>query len=155
MKHFVLNALGIMFAYIPVSSQKSLEMKDQRWLFIRRHHSGARSRWQLLFGMVGLRLCQLLPLNAAWWPNMIRQRHRRTTSAARLSTSFDDLMEDVINNRSFAPSSSPAETINGWRRISWTREVPTLEDIPHPPSPVDVVLIRDRLVYIKRDDQVR
>jgi hypothetical protein len=69
-------------------------------------------------------------------------------------STFDDLMEDVINHRNIAPSSFSTETINGWRRISWARDVPTLDDVPQPPSPVDVVMMRDRLVYIKRDDQV-
>jgi hypothetical protein len=133
-------------------------MKDRLWPF-RRHHFSARYRWQLLFGMVGLRgCCQLVPLTAAWSPPMMRhrQRFRRSTTTTASMSTFDDLMEDVINNRNVAPSSSPIETINGWRRISWTRDVPTLEDISHlPQSPVDVVMIRDRLVYVKRDDQVR
>lgn len=43
----------------------------------------------------------------------------------------------------------------GWRRIDWKQEEE--QDISYPappPSPVDVVMIRDRLVHIKRDDQV-
>jgi hypothetical protein len=106
-----------------------------------------------------------------------RARVFKVLDKCRLCSSFDDLMDEVINNRHGIVSNntavdggggsggavaiaSPATTTpngqrNEWRKMSWPREIPEDTDsTPLPPSPVDVVMIRDRLVYIKRDDQV-
>ena len=46
---------------------------------------------------------------------------------------------------------------HGWRCIDWASTSTTASSAtpPPPPSPVEMAMIRDRLVYIKRDDQVR
>lgn len=88
------------------------------------------------------------------------------STACLSSKNFDDLLNDVILNK-LSDSSSPSNSSknqnhdclsksesDGWRIIDWNAEADfTLP--PTAPSPVDTVMIRDRLVYIKRDDQVR
>jgi hypothetical protein len=73
-----------------------------------------------------------------------------------LSSYFDDFMDEVLSGRgTIEPTSLRAADNSGWRRIDWNQQVAKHSNAPAPPpSPVDVVMIRDRLVYIKRDDQV-
>jgi hypothetical protein len=75
---------------------------------------------------------------------------------------MDDLMEDLLNNDNFhgnqnvssaaMPQESPA---GGWRSIDWDALKSNIKQSVVSPSPVDVVMVRDRLVYLKRDDQLR
>lgn len=68
-------------------------------------------------------------------------------------------MDEVLSNRGGTTEPAAAGNSNnstaGWRRIDWNQEQEKYtNEPPTQPSPVEVVMIRDRLVYIKRDDQV-
>jgi hypothetical protein len=88
------------------------------------------------------------------------------STACGASKNFDDFLNEVIQSKATAaPSvdngnnnrnhdSIPRSGSAGWRSMDWHAE-PMHEMQPPTPSPVDTVVIRDRLVYIKRDDQVR
>jgi hypothetical protein len=90
------------------------------------------------------------------------------------SNNLDDLLNEVLNSATTehlphdrpesqggvsATIPSPTATTtteNGWKRINWNSlELErNVQKLILPPSPVDIVMIRDRLVNIKRDDQV-
>ena len=81
------------------------------------------------------------------------------------SIDFDGLMNEIILNRrgplSTATSTNSSRS-DGWRRIHWD-VLSTMDDdqgkstigLTPPPSPVDVMTIGDRVIYMKRDDQLR
>jgi len=90
--------------------------------------------------------------------------YRGRSRDGRLTTfSFDGLMDDVLSRRiavskpgvfnSTTPTSSDA-----WRHMNWKEEAAKADnDVSLTlPSPVDVISVRgDRLIYVKRDDQLR
>jgi 1-aminocyclopropane-1-carboxylate deaminase len=91
-------------------------------------------------------------------------RAGRTTTrpiATFLTSEMDDLFDEVLNNQNFTMAVNPTTLKSGfpenpsipWRIIDWKKEEANI--IPTPPSPVDIVMVRDRLVYLKRDDQLR
>jgi 1-aminocyclopropane-1-carboxylate deaminase/D-cysteine desulfhydrase-like pyridoxal-dependent ACC family enzyme len=78
-------------------------------------------------------------------------------------SSFDDLVDDVLrfSTESLSQNTTSSET-DGWRHIDWKaeaekflKEQAAAEASPPPSSPVDVIVVRDRAVYLKRDDQLR
>ena len=97
---------------------------------------------------------------------------RRVTS--RLYSDMDELLETVLQDEFLLRSSASKSLTEGadgqegddssgdWLRIDWnelTRNITTAtsqnsENDP-PPSPVDIIMVRDRIVYLKRDDQLR
>jgi hypothetical protein len=73
-------------------------------------------------------------------------------------------MEDILNNDnahgsqniSSVAAGMPEEISGGgWRSIDWKAQKANIKQPVISPSPVDVVMVRDRLVYLKRDDQLR
>jgi 1-aminocyclopropane-1-carboxylate deaminase len=75
---------------------------------------------------------------------------------------MDDLMEDLLNNdnahssQNISSTATPKESpAGGWRSIDWNAQKSNIKQSVVSPSPVDVVMVRDRLVYLKRDDQLR
>jgi hypothetical protein len=84
--------------------------------------------------------------------------------STRLFSNLDDLMEDLLNNDNAHGSQNvssldtgmPTEIpAGGWRSIDWNAQKSKIKQPVISPSPVDVVMVRDRLVYLKRDDQLR
>lgn len=74
-----------------------------------------------------------------------------------VSDGLDGLLDDVLS-RGVSVSSTLTDGDNpaaGWRQIDWEAEERTDTEPPTPPSPVDVITVRDRLLYVKRDDQLR
>lgn len=61
------------------------------------------------------------------------------------SEKFDDILQDVLDIRA---------KDHHWRTIDWASVV-AAEAKDHPPSPVETIVVRDRIVHIKRDDQLR
>lgn len=87
----------------------------------------------------------------------------RCSSRATFSHDFDGLMDDVLSRRITALAkpgviNSTTTSSDSWRHMNWKEEAEkadTDETLTHP-SPVDVISVReDRLVYVKRDDQLR
>jgi hypothetical protein len=77
---------------------------------------------------------------------------------------LDDLMEDLLNNDNAHGSQNVSSVAagmpedipaGGWRSIDWKAQKSNIKQPVISPSPVDVVMVRDRLVYLKRDDQLR
>jgi hypothetical protein len=73
-------------------------------------------------------------------------------------------MEDLLNNdnahgsqniSSVATGMAEEIPAGGWRSIDWKAQKSNIKQPVISPSPVDVVMVRDRLVYLKRDDQLR
>jgi hypothetical protein len=84
--------------------------------------------------------------------------------STRLFSNLDDLMEDLLNNdnahgsqnvSSVATGLAKESPAGGWRSIDWNAQKANIKQPVISPSPVDVVMVRDRLVYLKRDDQLR
>jgi hypothetical protein len=82
------------------------------------------------------------------------------STACWASKNFDDLLNEVMQSKVADPSLVQTFDIvsksrnGGWRFIDWnTQPMHVLQRAT--PSPVDTIVVRDRLVYIKRDDQVR
>jgi 1-aminocyclopropane-1-carboxylate deaminase len=88
----------------------------------------------------------------------------------RLYSELDDLMTQVVENEDlftdiYSDNSTCASSYStlknskdGWRIIDWNKEaVGVLSDESKwtQPSSVDVTVIQDRLVYVKRDDHLR
>lgn len=81
---------------------------------------------------------------------------------------MDDLLDDVLNGRAFLDQNHNNTCTNdgddrqgettarhrndGWMQLDWSKSL--LNDTT-PPSRVDTIFVRDRVVYIKRDDQLR
>jgi len=71
---------------------------------------------------------------------------------------LDNLMEDLLSGAKQPQTADPIlleTTDGGWRTIDWNNVNASSSEPIIPPSPVDVVMIRDRFVYLKRDDQLR
>lgn len=80
---------------------------------------------------------------------------------------MDDLLDSLLKNGSLnsvgqqdtaAGNSSRVGTSgNGWMAIDWTspRTNSTNQNEAVAPSRVDIVMVRDRVIYLKRDDQLR
>jgi hypothetical protein len=101
-----------------------------------------------------------------------------TTPRYAHSNNLDDLLNEVLNSATTehlprekqesqggvsatittttAATTTATTTENGWKRIYWNSSEleRNVQKLILPPSPVDIVMIRDRLVYMKRDDQV-
>lgn len=83
---------------------------------------------------------------------------RTSLSLRYLTSDMDNLLEAVANNsfqqpeKEGLPASSPGQ--KGWINIDWMQlpsdRIPVVE-----PSSVDVVMVNDRMMYIKRDDYLR
>lgn len=79
---------------------------------------------------------------------------------ARLAGNLDDLFGYLLGNpdklnRTFTsaePSAVPNEP-GGWRTIDWQNIDVDASEIPD--SPVDITMVLDRVIHIKRDDQLR
>lgn len=76
-----------------------------------------------------------------------------------MASKLDSFMEELLGNQTLQ-SSAPSPCVerppsDGWRRINWVEEATKLEGVDLEPSPVDLVLVRDRLVHFKRDDTLR
>lgn len=77
------------------------------------------------------------------------------------STDFDGLMDDILSRR--VSLLVPKDESDGWRQIDWNslstmvdgREVQTSVKLRTQPSPMEVMTIGDRVVHMKRDDQLR
>ena len=78
------------------------------------------------------------------------------------SAEFDGLMDDILNRR--VSLLVPNDESAGWRRIDWN-SLTTMVDgtqvdsssmgLWSQPSPMDVITIGNRVVHMKRDDQLR
>jgi len=106
------------------------------------------------------------------WSATTKQR-RELSSGRRPSIDFDGLMDDVVNRRvSLSAPPVPAAADGGtsadgvgWRSMDWNDSSAMIRDNDNnptttssfhlPPSPVEVMTIGDRIVYMKRDDQLR
>lgn len=90
----------------------------------------------------------------------IRNRHLTQFRRSTVNSSLDDIMNEVLNIGNFSlfePSMNKELTVGSyeesWIAVDWSKEERHV--VASPPSPVDQVWIRDRPVYIKRDDQLR
>ncbi len=89
------------------------------------------------------------------------RNHRHRTHFRRspltIHSSLDDIMNEVLNVGNFSQfqfsTNNKRSGPEDWLAIDWNREEQHV--VASPPSPVDQVWIRDRPVYIKRDDQLR
>jgi hypothetical protein len=90
----------------------------------------------------------------------------------RRYSNLDDLFDEVLNSSNLPcstltssdvhdsqehgrPHTTAASTSHhGWKYIDWNEEAHKNKNDAPPPSPVEMAIIRDRLVYLKRDDQV-
>jgi 1-aminocyclopropane-1-carboxylate deaminase len=84
-----------------------------------------------------------------------------------IPSKLDDLMEEVLGSQNFTTYegksdqkggaavsvAASSDDTRGWSVINWEKEEKSIK--PTPPSPVDIVLVRDKLIYCKRDDQLR
>ena len=73
-----------------------------------------------------------------------------------LSSRMDDLMDEVCGNSTnelLGGDYRFNENQDGWSNIDWNSA--NISPPPTDPSPVDVHLIKERVVYIKRDDKLR
>lgn len=89
----------------------------------------------------------------------VAKREFSKTLAEHAEESFDDILQDVLDLETHEGS----VVESGWRKIDWASTVaadsadsqdPFIR-YRHAPSPVDSIVVRDRIVYIKRDDQLR
>lgn len=91
-----------------------------------------------------------------WWSS----RRFQQDSAFNLDDIMIDLLENppatsdfIAKNNNETNDLEGSDSQIGWRRMDWNRK-----PLPSPllqPSPVDTVLVRDRIVYVKRDDKLR
>lgn len=106
-------------------------------------------------------LMQQLLCHASGAFQSVRLLHRHATRRC-LSGSLDDLLGDLLENPSLANETiltnergTPQECGGGssWKNIDWKSASRTPTNLTE--SPVDVTMILDKVVHIKRDDQLR
>ena len=71
------------------------------------------------------------------------------------SADFDGLMDDILNRR--VSLLVPKDESDGWRQIDWNSLSSTMVDgreVQYP-SPMEVMTLGDRVIHMKRDDQLR
>jgi hypothetical protein len=127
---------------------------------IRRQQRQLRSTTSIIF-LIAVTMLQ----TARGFISASSSRALITPSSTRLFSNLDDLMEDLLNNdnahgsrniSSVTTTGMPRESpAGGWRSIDWNAQKANIKQPAISPSPVDVVMVRDRLVYLKRDDQLR
>lgn len=66
---------------------------------------------------------------------------------------FDNLIDSVLDGEGAATRHETQRS--DWRKIDWQAERKKNDYMIAKPSPVDVISIGDRIVYVKRDDQLR
>lgn len=93
--------------------------------------------------------------------------HRPLRHSFRIYSEFDKLMKAVLNTdlstkdlpKISAPehNSENGQTQNGWKEIRWEslRSCDFREEVLPGPSSVERVLVKNKLVHVKRDDQLR
>lgn len=105
-----------------------------------------------------------------------RSRRRQTCIVCMSSTTDNDSLDEILGQVETLlsdPSHHQKPSDNGWRTIDWENTAPKQEEeevnpevfkvaskkdlIPclNLPSPVEKILVKDRIVYLKRDDLVR
>ena len=74
-----------------------------------------------------------------------------------MSSKLDDLLDEMLSGHAnvTTPATTDIATANQWREIDWLQEEERQAANSTSPSPVEIQMIRDRLVYFKRDDQLR
>ena len=93
---------------------------------------------------------------------LVRTKLARTSGRMALLSSLDDLFEGLLRRNgegaltTEAQLSSQANAGHGdWLQIDWANVVQEEQAQGNFPSPVEAILVRDRLLYLKRDDLLR
>ncbi|GKY91528.1 hypothetical protein MPSEU_000126300 [Mayamaea pseudoterrestris] len=86
-------------------------------------------------------------------------RQRLSLLARSLSSDMDELMNDVLNGNNLMNMNEQAQIDSdsgkGWMTIDWEKASTAMNQQFTKPSPVEALMIDDRLVHLKRDDQLR
>jgi hypothetical protein len=158
----------------PIESPLIVSGKQQL-VDCRRVKSKKNINWKQVVGTLWMITSRCIPCYALVLSSQksMRRVFNQKLSSGRTrfhSSNLDDLLNEVINsnNSTFGTftttvtqhceGNTVTRTIgsshNGWKQINWNEEVDKNNYDVLPTSPVEIVIIRDRVVYLKRDDQV-